>query len=268
MTKVSYKPLVVLGVCGMLLAGCSSDSDSEPMESSAQMEESQSSDAASSMSSESDTESSSSQKESSDTSKEENESPESEVRSELGMDPAVVLLPTYMPENSHANIVTNNENEYTVAYTDEQGNDLAAVSGTIYPDADTALAEMEAEMNGAVSVTPNEETAVDLGYNITGYGEGAAGNQYFSWEEGNWDFTIHTLSVDEMDAPGIAKKIVAYLEENSLPAPSEKGMILIDYPQGGETISVDIMWQKENRVYELSTSQVPLDALEMVVSME
>lgn len=268
MTKVSYKPLVALGVCGILLVGCSSDPDSESAESSSQIEETQSSESASSMSSETDTESSSSKEESSDASEVESASSESEVSSELKMDPAVVLLPTYMLENSRANIVNNSEDEYTIAYTDEQGNDLAAVSGTIYTDADTALAEMEAKMNGAVSVTPNEETAVDLGYDITGYAEGAAGSQYFSWEEGNWDFTIHSLSVDEMDAPGIAKKIVAYLEENSLPAPSEKGMVLIDYPQGGESVSVDIMWQKENRVYELSTSQVPLEALEMVVSME
>ncbi|MBM6614828.1 hypothetical protein JTF06_07980 [Desemzia sp. RIT804] len=260
MTKVSYKPLIALGVCGMLLAGCSSDSDSESAESSTQIEEPESS--------ESETESSSSQEETSDASEEESESSESELSSELEMDPAVVLLPTYLPENNNASIVTNTENEYTVAYTDEQGNNLAAVSGIIYTDAGTALAEMEEKMNGAVSVTPNEETAVDLGYGITGYGEGAAGNQYFSWEEGNWDFTIHSLTMDEMDAPGIAKKIVDYLEENMLPAPSEKGMVLIDYPQGGETVSVDIMWQKENRVYELSTSQVPLEALEMVVSME
>lgn len=266
MTKVSYKPLLALGVCGILLVGCSSNPESESAESSSQIEESQSSEPASSMSS--DSESSSNQEESSDTSEEENESSESEVGSELEMDPAVVLLPSYLPENSSASIVTNSEDEYTVAYTDEQGNDLAAVSGTIYTDADTALAEMEAKMNGAVSVTPNEETAVELGYDVTGYGEGAAGNQYFSWEEGNWDFTIHSLTMDEMDAPGIAKKIVAYLEENMLPAPSEKGLILIDYPQGGDTVSVDIMWQKENRVYELSTSQVPLEALEMVVSMK
>lgn len=249
MKTVSYKPLIVLGICSTLLIGCSSESDSESVDSSSQIEESQSN-------------------ESSDSSQEESEAPKSEVRSELKMDPAVVLLPAYLPENNRSNIVTNSEDDYTVAYTDEQGNDLASVSGTIYTDADTALAEMDAHMNGAVSVTPNEETAVDLGYGITGYGEGAAGSQYFSWEEGNWDFTIHSLSVDEMDAPGIAKKVVAYLEENSLPAPSEKGMILIDYPQGGESVSVDIIWQKESRVYEITTSQVPIEALEMVVSME
>lgn len=266
MKKVSYKPLIVFGICGTLLIGCSSESDSESVDSSSQIEESQSNESSNSVSSE--TDSSSSQEESSDSSQEESKAPESEVRSELKMDSAVVLLPTYLPENNRSNIVTNSEDDYTVAYTDEQGNDLASVSGTIYTDVNTALAEMEANMNGAVSVTPNEESAVDLGYGITGYGEGAAGSQYFSWEEGNWDFTIHSLSVDEMDAPGIAKKVVDYLEENSLPAPSEKGMILIDYPQGGESVSVDIIWQKENRVYEITTSQVPIEALEMVVSME
>ncbi len=34
----------------------------------------------------------------------------------------------------------------------------------------------------------------------------AAGTQYFSWEEGNWLFSINSVSEDQMDNPGIAKK--------------------------------------------------------------
>lgn len=265
MKKSPYTNFMVMGLCSMLLIGCSNGSDLAESSSSESTVESS---AESSESTSQTNESSSSQEETSESSAAESDSAAIGIDDELVMDPAVVLLPTDLPENSKANIVTNSEEEYTVAYTDEQGNDLATVSGTIYTNADTALAEMEAKMNGAVQVTPNEETAIDLGHGIEGYGEGAAGNQYFSWEEGNWDFTIHSLSVDEMDNPGIAEKMVDYLEENMLPAPSEKGMMLVDYPQGGRTVSVDIMWQKENRVYELSTSQVPLKALEMAVSME
>lgn len=265
MKKSPYKSFIVMGLCSMLLIGCSNGSDSAESSSSESTVESS---AESSESTSQASENSSSQEETSESSTEESESSTTGINDELVMDPTVVLLPTDLPGNSKASIVTNSEEEYTVAYTDEQGNDLATVSGTIYTDADTALEKMEEKMNGAVQVTPNEESAVDLGHGIEGYGEGAAGNQYFSWEEGNWDFTIHTRSVDEMDAPGIAQKMVDYLEKNALPAPSEKGMMLADYPEGGETVSVDIIWQKENRVYELTTSQVPLDALKMSVSME
>ena len=31
---------------------------------------------------------------------------------------------------------------------------------------------------------------VDLGYNITGYKQGAAGSCYLSWQEGNWSLVV------------------------------------------------------------------------------
>lgn len=280
MKNLSYKYLITAGVCGALLAGCSSSSTETDQDaaSSSQVEASQSMDSTSSMSSESSAEStssqesttsSSSQEASSSSSEKKSDSSKTDVTSEAKMNQDAVLLPTYFPTDGvNAAFETNKEEAYTVNYTDRQGNKIVDVSGTIYTDADTALEKMEDKMNGAVSVEPNQETDEDLGHGITGYGEGAAGNQYFSWEEGKWDFTIHSLTQDEMDAPGIAKKVVGYLEEHALPAPSEKGMVYMDYQQGGDDVDVEIMWQKEDRVYELHTSQVPLEALKMVVSMK
>lgn len=62
--------------------------------------------------------------------------------------------------------------------------------------------------------------------------------------------------------------MVDYLEEHSLPAPEDMGVVFIQYPQGGEDVNVDIRWQDEDKIYQLKTTKVPLDALEMAVSME
>lgn len=44
-------------------------------------------------------------------------------------------------------------------------------------------------------------------------------------------------------------------------------MIYIQYPQGGEEVDVDIRWQDEDNIYQLHTTRVPLEALEIAVSM-
>jgi len=56
---------------------------------------------------------------------------------------------------------------------------------------------------------------------MNGYGEGAAGHAYFSWEEGNWTMSLFSLTKDEMDHPSIARKMVDYLETHTLPAPND-----------------------------------------------
>lgn len=63
------------------------------------------------------------------------------------------------------------------------------------------------------------------------------------------------------------KKEVEYLEDHYLPAPEGQGVVYIQYPQGGEEVNVDIRWQVNNIVYQLRTTRVPLEALEMTVSM-
>lgn len=279
MKKKKIPQFLIMGLCGAVLVGCSNNGDTGDTSSSDndESEETQSMDTTSNESSSAASEASSSSSSeeatsSSSVNEESQETPSHQtvgVSSELKMNPDHVLLPTAFPttESSSvtADIITNEVDNYTVSYTDDQG-ELAEVTGTIYENSDLASEEMDTFSNGK-SISPYEEGGSDLGYGITGYGEGAAGTQYFSWEEGNWLFSISSISEDQMDNPGIAKKIVDYLEDHYLPAPDGQGVVYIQYPQGGEEVNVDIRWQDSNIVYQLRTTRVPLEALEMTVSM-
>ncbi|WP_091016859.1 MULTISPECIES: hypothetical protein [Paenibacillus] len=112
------------------------------------------------------------------------------------------------------------------------------------------------------------DMAVDLGHGIKGMSEGAAGSQYLTWQEGRWTLEIRSVSEDEMNNPGIAKKMVEYLESNTLPVPKDKGYIKVEYPSGGQSVHVTISWQDGNQIHQLKTDQVPLEALGMVVSVK
>ena len=112
------------------------------------------------------------------------------------------------------------------------------------------------------------DMAVDLGHGIKGMSEGAAGSQYLTWQEGRWTLEIRSVSEDEMNNPGIAKKMVEYLELHTLPVPKDKGYIKVEYPSGGKSVHVTISWQDGNQIHQLKTDQVPLEALGMVVSVK
>ncbi|WP_339308049.1 hypothetical protein NST33_12590 [Paenibacillus sp. FSL L8-0435] len=112
------------------------------------------------------------------------------------------------------------------------------------------------------------DMAVDLGHGIKGMSEGAAGSQYLTWQEGRWTLEIRSVTEDEMNNPGIAKKMVEYLESHTLPVPKDKGYIKVEYPSGGKSVHVTISWQDGNQTHQLKTDQVPLEALGMVVSVK
>ncbi|ETT37437.1 hypothetical protein MHI48_13080 [Paenibacillus sp. FSL H7-0942] len=112
------------------------------------------------------------------------------------------------------------------------------------------------------------DMAVDLGHGIKGMSEGAAGSQYLTWQEGRWTLEIRSVSEDEMNNPGIAKKMVEYLELHTLPVPKDKGYIKVEYPSGGQSVLVTISWQDGNQIHQFKTDQVPLEALGMVVSVK
>ncbi|MDO3411825.1 hypothetical protein QWJ34_18835 [Saccharibacillus sp. CPCC 101409] len=113
-----------------------------------------------------------------------------------------------------------------------------------------------------------QEMAVDLGHDIVGMQEGAAGTQYLSWKEGRWVLQVKSLSLDEMDQPGIAKKMVDYLEGHSLPAPDDAGRVRAEYAEGGDRVRNLVAWNKGDVVYQIDTDHVPLEALAMAVSVK
>lgn len=273
MKKKTISKFLIMGLCGIILIGCSNNDDpTETSSSTSETEEVESTDTTSSKSSSAVSETSSEEVTSSSADQTRQEIPSNEpidVSSELEMIPELVLLPTTFPSTDPslvtANLINNEGLSYTVSYADVQ-EELAEVTGTVYENPASASEELGTFLNGK-SVEPHEEISSNLGYGITGYGEGAAGTQQFSWQEGNWLFSIRSVSEDQMDNPGIAKKIVAYLEDHYLPAPKDHGIVYIQYPQGGEEVHVDIRWQDNNIIYQLKTTRVPLEALEMVVSM-
>ena len=107
---------------------------------------------------------------------------------------------------------------------------------------------------------------MDLGHQITGYQQGAAGSSYLEWQEGNWRIRIRGNNIDGQEPLPLAKEIVAYLEENRLPAPEQFGKITIDM---GDTTNraVEVSWQEPKNVYTI-TRQDPMAALKMGVSMK
>lgn len=113
-----------------------------------------------------------------------------------------------------------------------------------------------------------KDMSVDLGHGIKGMVEGAAGSQYLTWQEGRWTLQIRSVTEDQINNPGIAKKMVKYLESHTLPVPKDKGFVDVQYASGGKSVRVTISWQDGKRIHQLKTDQVPLEALGMVVSVK
>ncbi|WP_440119119.1 hypothetical protein [Paenibacillus sp. QZ-Y1] len=140
---------------------------------------------------------------------------------------------------------------------------LASYEVKTYKDPDSTGIFPETDLKNI----PKDMT-VDLGHGIKGMMEGAAGSQYLTWMEGRWTMQIRSLSEDQMNNPGIAKKIVDYLESHTLPAPKDKGFVNVEYPSGGQSVNVTISWQDGKQIHQLLTKQVALEALGMVVSVK
>ena len=287
MKRKNFSHFLAIGLCGAVLAGCSTTGDNTADTSTTELEETQSVDTTSSESSSAASEaSSSSNSEATDDSEEANasstdqESQESiDVSSELKMNSDTVLLPSEFPgiDNMHvlANIQTNETDHYEVIYTDDQENKLATVSRRAYSNSEEA-----SEKSGLHETTEVSEEDIDLGYGIMGDEEGGAGHFLLNWTEGRWRFNIDMPNSDPDDPAKIAsdsvnvgkpkkaaKEVVEFLESNTLPIPRDKGTVSMNYGAGEKAVSVTVKWQDQNMVYEVSSSQTPVDTLTMVISM-
>ncbi|RDW18215.1 hypothetical protein CWR48_11555 [Oceanobacillus arenosus] len=115
-----------------------------------------------------------------------------------------------------------------------------------------------------------EQTNVDLGHEIKGFVEGAAGHQYVSWNEGNWLIEIDFPSdpqyavSDYEDGKSMAKAIVNYLEDHMLRPPDQRGIIKINgFSDSAETW---IRWQQGTTVYEIDQkTSDPIEVLQIAV---
>ncbi|WP_339302751.1 hypothetical protein [Paenibacillus sp. FSL R5-0519] len=154
-------------------------------------------------------------------------------------------------------------NDQSLTASDSKIPVLASYEVKIYKDPNQSEIFPETDLKDIPA-----DMAVDLGHGIKGMSEGAAGSQYLTWQEGRWTLQIRSVSEDEMNNPGIAKKMVEYLESHTLPVPKDKGYIQVEYPSGGKSIHVTISWQDGHKIHQLKTDQVPLEALGMTVSVK
>lgn len=124
-----------------------------------------------------------------------------------------------------------------------------------------------AEAQAAVNyVVDQGGQAVDLGYNITGHMQGAAGSTYLNWQEGKWSLTVRGINSEKQDPVPVAKEMVAYLEEGFLPVPKSVGQVTVDLGISGYQ-KAQVVWQEDETVYRV-THQDPLSALKTAVSVK
>ncbi|MCG7382289.1 hypothetical protein [Paenibacillus sp. ACRRY] len=204
-----------------------------------------------------------------------------EIRSQLKMKNAVLPTSFALDKGKHlaAAIPANSSDAFKVNfYSVDQSipvNDASLTSSKQAPDVLASYEVKTYKDPASTGIFPDtdlgnipDEMSVNLGHGIKGMAEGAAGSQYLTWKEGRWTLQIRSVSEDNMNNPGIAKKMVEYLESHTLPAPKDKGFVNVEYPSGGKTVNVTISWQEGKQIHQLQTNQVPNDALGMVASVK
>lgn len=155
-------------------------------------------------------------------------------------------------------------NDSTLDDTNQNISLIATVEGEVYAD---PTKQQELFPETSLDNIP-DEMAVDLGQDIVGMEEGAAGSTYLQWKEGRWVFQIKTLSSSSLDNVNIARKMVDYLELNALPVPIESGRFEVDYPENAANVEVISRFEEGDIVYSIKTNEVPIDALMMTVVTE
>lgn len=130
----------------------------------------------------------------------------------------------------------------------------------------TTYASEEAAIEAVNQVLDLQGQEVDLGYDITGYMQGAAGSTYLNWQEGNWSLLVRASNQAEEDPVPLAQSVVNYLEEVYLPAPTNVGQITL-IPSNSETLEANtVVWQEGTVVYQVTHTD-PLHAVIMTSSI-
>lgn len=90
----------------------------------------------------------------------------------------------------------------------------------------------------------------NLGSGITAWTDAGAGQRYVTFNEGNWQFTVHGSAVNGEDAEATAKNLVALFNSYYLPAPDKgKGTFEVSVADG-ETPQT-LTWAKGSSLYKL-----------------
>lgn len=115
-------------------------------------------------------------------------------------------------------------------------------------------------------IIDNGGQAVDLGHNIIGHQQGAAGSSFLSWQEGNWNLVVRASNVQGENPKPLATSIVELLESEMLPAPKSVGQITLMAGEGTDYQRNSVVWQEGTTVYTICHFD-PVQAVKMATSL-
>ncbi|MFS0780201.1 hypothetical protein [Bacillus sp. 1P06AnD] len=185
-------------------------------------------------------------------------------------------LPTHIPisEGKHLSAATVSdasmyrviffESDKAIPINNKQLNNAANAKPIATVEAHKYTTEKKAlEQIGYMS--PKEintgNSPVQLGASIKGYGDAGAGNKWLNWHEGRWYMQVHASNIEgNSDYTPLAKKMVAYLEKNTLPIPHAYGSVKADV-EADKAENNRVSWQEGTIVYTVSNVTNPLDML-------
>lgn len=130
----------------------------------------------------------------------------------------------------------------------------------------------EAEATSALNyMTPEQintgNQSIDLGYGIKGYIDAGAGNVWLNWHEGRWYLSVHASNIEGEKPEPLAKKIVTFLEQNTLPIPHKYGIIQAD-SNAKKSEKNKVQWQEGRTVYSLYNVDDPIKMLTIATHFE
>lgn len=123
----------------------------------------------------------------------------------------------------------------------------AVLSKKTYDSAHAAQQELDYTSPQANKGLPK----INLGHSIVGHIQGGAGQQYISWNEGNWSVNVHGSKVNNTSPRKSAKTMAAMFDTYALPAPKNQGTIKFSVGTGQDQT---IAWQENNVIYTLKTN--------------
>ncbi len=101
-------------------------------------------------------------------------------------------------------------------------------------------------------IIDNGGQPVDLGYNITGYKQGAAGSSYLSWQEGNWSLVVRASNINGESPDDLAKKMLStFWNKKRCPAPNTVGQITLNVAGTTDYNRNSVVWQAGTVVYSV-----------------
>lgn len=183
----------------------------------------------------------------------------SEIKKQLGS----VLLPSVTglaSDSGYLNVrYSGNLSSYTVyysvGYAAKTLNDPSLSGQTPYlvltkQTYASASAAQAAVQNVQSRSNLNGLPTTSLGSGIIAWTDAGAGQRYVTFNEGNWQFTVHGAAVNGEDAEATAKNLVSLLNQYYLPAPDKgKGTFEVSVADG-ETPQT-LTWAKGNSLYKL-----------------